>query len=49
MSDKMEVSEDDFNKCISTEASLHGFDFKLLQTLCLRTLVSGQDITTGNM
>ena len=30
-SGKMEVSEDDFNKCISTEASLlHRFDFKPL-------------------
>lgn len=37
----MELSEDDFNKRISTVASpLHGFDFKPTDTLCLRTLVS---------
>ena len=34
----MEVSENDFNKCISPVASLlPRFDFKPLQTLCLRT------------
>ena len=42
---KIAVSEDYFNKCISTEASLlHRFDFKPLQTHCLRTLVSGGDV-----
>ena len=45
MSGKIKDSQDNINKCISIVASqLHRFDYNPLQTLCLRTLVSGQDI-----
>ena len=39
----MEVSGDNLNKCISTVV-YYTFDLKPLQTLCLRTLASGQDL-----